>query len=350
MLKQVLKNRLEGVLVNTSADADGIYWTTGNNRHSTRILTNANLVRMSDGKLGFNSRAKKKQLESIDRLVRALGVLQDRRDFRDKKNQVSNYDGKTEALNVYNFAVGMPEYKNQIEIMLNVLQDHVIMNYKGEKTGYVNGDGYMREGGNIMENGEKGIGKILEKENYMPAYKPGTLELKDEYKYTREAFNEDGTLKTGDLSAFINKDNIGLETFQVFDVVNGKTEGSNAIHHLNLKVQDTINKTHGNYSAMDSQVLMNNDWGRFVMSFKRHAPELINQRFGTFGTDIVQGKSEYEGRLRRLLKNPGAAGVFASTLLLTHFGPLIALAGLGIGAFGFIAQKNGSKIFLEWRK
>ena len=300
---------------------------------------------MSDSKLGFTSRRKKQQLKSIDELVRRLGILQDRRDFRDKKNQVSNYDSWTEPFGVYNFAVGMPEYKNQIEVMLNVLQDHVIMNYKGERVGFVNGDGYMREGGNISETGEKLNGKIIDKGNFMPAYKEGTLELKDEYKYTKEAFNEDGSLKEGDLSAFINKDNIGLETFQVFDVVEGKAEASNAIHHLNLKIQDTINKTHGNYSAMDSQVFMSNDWGRFVMSFKRHAPELINQRLGSFGTDIVQGKGKYEGRLRRLLRNPGATGIFASALLLTHFGPLIALGGLGIGSFAFIAQKMGVRYF-----
>ena len=43
---------------------------------------------------------------------------------------------------------------------------------------------------------------------------------------------------------------------------------------------------------MDSQVILGNNWGRFLMSFKRHTAEHINQRFGTFGNDIIQGKTK----------------------------------------------------------
>ena len=107
-----------------------------------RILNGANLFRLSNGKLDFIARKKAAQLKSIDMLVQRLGILQDRRDFRDKKkNQVSAYDKYKYLLDPYNFAVGVPEYQNQITVMLNVLQSYDIKNYKGESIGFVNGDG-----------------------------------------------------------------------------------------------------------------------------------------------------------------------------------------------------------------
>ena len=324
--KAGVKNRIEGVLANSAADAHGILWKTGSDRHSVRILNGANLFRLSDGKLDFAARKKAAQLKSIDMLVQRLGILQDRRDFRDKKNQVSAYDKYKDILDPYNFAVGMPEYQNQITVMLNVLQSYDIKNYKGESIGFVNGDGILRQDGEIVDTGV-----------YLPAYHPGTLELRDEYKYTSEAFNEDGTLKDNiNLNDYINKDNIGFETFEVFEVNKGVAEGSNAIHMLNLRIQDSINKTQGNYSSMDSQVILGNNWGRFLMSFKRHTAEHINQRFGTFGNDIIQGKTKYEGRYVPLFRNPGALTVFGSALTGITFGPLIAgyVGGAGLLYWG----------------
>ena len=338
--KAGLKNRVEGILANSAADAQGILWETGSDRYSVKILNGANLFRLANGKLDFAARKKAEQLRSIDMLVKRLGVLQDRRDFRDKKNQVSRYDRNKDLFDVYNFAVGIPEYQNQITVMLNVLQGYRIKDYRGNDIGFVNGDGIIREGG-------KEDGKIIDTMSYLPAYEPGTLKLKPEYKYTAEAFDENGILRKDiNLNNYINKDNIAFETFQVFDVNNGVAEGSNAIHMLNLKVQDAINKTQGNYSAMDSQVIMGNNWGRMLMSFKRHTPEHINQRFGTFGTDIIQGRAKYEGRYRPIFRNPGAASVLLSTLAMVSMGPQIAafVAGAGILHWG------ANQVYNKWYK
>ncbi len=312
--KSGLKNRIEGAVMNSIIDAEGTKWTRGNNRNSTRILSLANIFRLSNGKLDNIARKKALQLKTINQLVQRLGVLQDRKDFRDKKNQVSAYDKYKDFLDVYNFAIGMPEYRNQVEIVLNILQDQKITNYKGETVSFVNGTGIVKDS----------EGRVIETGQYMSAYIPGTLTLKDEYKYTAEAFNEDGTLKDNiNLNDYINMDNIGYETFQVFDAIGGKTEGSNAIHLINEKIQDTINKTQGNFSSMDSILVMRSTLGRFAMFFKRYLPELVNQRFGTFGNDIIQGKYKSEGRYRVLFRNPGALGVLASTVATVFFGPLI---------------------------
>ena len=334
--KSGLKNRIEGAMMNSIMDAEGSLWSRGNNRHSTRILGMANIIRLSEGKLDFLAKKKALQLKTIDQLVRKMDVLQDRKDFRDKKNQVSFYDKYKEPFNIYNFAVGMPEYKNQVTVVLNVLQDYTIKNYKGEEKAFVNGTGIVKD-----ENGN-----VVETEQYMTAYKPGTLELKDEYKYTAEAFNEDGTLKTGiDLNKYINSDNIGFETLQVFDVVEGKSEGSNKVHAMNKKIQDSIKRTQGNFSSMDSVMVMSNNWGRAAMFFKRYLPEMINQRIGTNSNDITQGKFKSQGRYHVLFRNPGALGIFASSVATIGFGPLIGGMALSTAFLPIIMKIISNKWF-----
>lgn len=334
-VKAGIRNRIEGLIVNTAVDAEGIIWTTGNNRRSTKILAGASLFKMSDGKLDFVSRKKAQQLRTIDLLVKRFDILQDRKDFRDKKNQVSAYDKFKDFWDVYNFAVGLPEYSNQVEIMLNILQDFKIKNYKGEPIGLCNGDGIIKDSN----------GKVIDTHNYMPAYYPGTLDLKPEYKYTAEAFNEDGTLKDDiNLNDYINMDNIALETFEVSDVVGGVAEGSNAVTALSLKIEDSI-KIQGNFSNMDSILAMNNDWGRFIMVYKRFLPELVNQRLGVSGRDIIQGRNRTEGRHRVLFRNPGALGIFASTAALIAFNPAVASVVLASGLIPFAFQRVANKWF-----
>ncbi len=334
--KSGLKNLIEGSVINIITDAEGIKWPRGSNRYSNRILTLANTFRFSNGKLDFIARKRAAQLKTIDELVKKLGVLQDRKDFRDKKNQVSAYDKYKDFLDVYNFAVGMPEYIIQVAIVLNILQGQTIKNYKGEEAKFVNGSGIVKDKN----------GRIIDTENFMTAYIPGTLKLKPEYRYTAEAFNEDGTLKDNiDLNKYINTDNIGYETFQVFNVADGKAEGKNTIHLLNVKIQDSINKTQGNFSNMDSILIMKNTWGRFAMIFKRYLPELINQRFGTFGNDIIQGQFRSEGRYRVLFRNPGALGIFSSTVATAFFGPLIGGITLSTAFLPYLTKRLSNKWF-----
>ena len=334
-IKAGIRNRIEGAIVNTAVDAEGIRWTTGNLRKASNILAGANLIKMSNGKLDFVSRKKAEQLRTVDLLVRRFDILQDRKDFRDKKNQVSAYDKFKDFWDVYNFAVGLPEYSNQVEIMLSILQDYKIRDYKGNEIGFCNGDGVIKD-----ENG-----KIIDTHNYMPAYIPGTLTLRPEYKYTKEAFNENGTLRTDiNLDDYINKDNISFETFEVSDVSEGAAEGTNAALALSMKISDSI-KIQGNFSNMDTILAMGNDWGRFVMAFKRFLPELINQRFGKSGKDIIQGRDKTEGRYRVMFRNPGALGVFASGIALMMFGPAIGGITLASGLIPFAFQRVSNKWF-----
>mgnify|MGYP003528288822 CR=1 FL=1 len=108
-----IKNRIDGLVNNVIRDAEGIMFTKGNMKNSERILTGANLLRFSNGKLDFINRKKAAQMKTLDMLVQQFGILQDRKDFRDKKNQVSSYDKYKEPLNLYNWSINMPEYHNQ---------------------------------------------------------------------------------------------------------------------------------------------------------------------------------------------------------------------------------------------
>ena len=332
-IKSGIKNRLDGLVNNVIRDTEGIMFTKGNMRNSERILTGVNLLRFSNGKLDFLNRKKAAQMKTLDLLVQQFGILQDRKDFRDKKNQVSSYDKYKEFLNVYNWSINMPEYHNQISLMLSIMQDIKVKDKDGNEVALCNGTGMT------LKNG-----KLVNECDYFPIYKPGTTQLKEEYKYTKEAFSEDGSLRTDiDLSQFINKENIGFETFEVDDV----NLENNKVHAFSKKVQDTINKTQGNFSSMDTQLVMNSVMGRFAMVFKRYLPELINQRFGTIENDIVQGKDKYEGRFRVLGRNPGALAITSTVLMGTTFGPIGALmaAGLSTTILPFLLKNYSQRWF-----
>ena len=332
-IKSGIKNRIDGLVNNVIRDAEGIMFTKGNMKNSERILTGANLMRFSNGKLDFINKKKAAQMKTLDMLVQQFGILQDRKDFRDKKNQVSSYDKYKESLNLYNWSINMPEYHNQISLMLSIMQDVKIKDKDGNEVSYCNGTGMDLKDG-----------KLVNEFNYFPAYKPGTTELRDEFKYTKEAFNADGSLRTDvDLKQFINKENIGFETFEVDDV----NLENNKVHAFSKKVQDTINKTQGNFSSMDTQLVMNSVMGRFAMVFKRYLPELINQRFGTIENDIVQGNDKYEGRFRILGRNPGALAITSTVLMGVSFGPIGAAiaAGLSTTILPFLLKNYSQRWF-----
>ena len=315
--KSGIKNRIDGLIMNMIRDAEGYHWTEGNLKHSSRILSFSNLIRIGNGKLDFINKKRAEQLKTLDMMMERMDILQDRKDFRDKKDKTSTFGQHKDLFKPYNLAVGLPEYKNQMEIALSIMQDVKIKSAFGVETGLCNGTGIM-----LDENGQK-----VDDNNFFPAFKPGTLELKDEYKYTAEAFDENKKLRTDiDVSIFINKENIGYETFELI-----KEDANNKVHQLASTINQVISRTQGNFSNLDTIMMMNSVWGRMAMMFKRYMPEHFNQRWGSMDADIITGKKAYEGRYRVIMRNPGALGIAASAALFIGAGPLFGLPALGVG-------------------
>jgi len=286
-------NRVDGLFANTIRDRMGDYWSSGNLKHSKRFMALANINKFAGEKLSIENKQKALQMKSFQLLLDELSLFQDKKNELDRKDKESKFDSWKEKLNIFQFAVDNPEFKNQGEIVLSMLMDTYIKDNEGKEYRFFDGSGF-------------------------PAYKPGTLTLADNFK---------------------NEENNGWEDFHI----NTENPSFNQFFVQKLKIEDTIKKTQGNYASLDSIQILDNNWGKFMMLFMRWMPEHVNQRFGTRSVDIVQGKKKIAGRYRGLLNNAGATGIFGSVALGISFGPIGALVGASAAIIPFVIQKWYSK-------
>lgn len=288
-----LFNRSEGMFSNMIRDNMGDYWTSGNLKYAKRFMALANINKFAGDKLSLESKQKALQMKTYQSLLDELALFQDKKNELDRKDKESKFDSWKEKLNIFQFAVDNPEFKNQGEIVLSMLMDTIIYDNNGTAYKFFDGSGF-------------------------PAYKPGTLELRDEFK---------------------NEQNKGWEEFNI----NTQNPEFNQFFVQKLKIEDTIKRTQGNYASLDSIEILDSNWGKFMMLFMRWMPEHVNQRFGTRSVDIIQGKKKIAGRYRGLLKNAGATGVFGSIVLGIGFGPVGLALGAGASIIPFVIQKWYSK-------
>lgn len=286
-------NRVDGFFANTIRDNMGDYWTSGNLKFAKSFLALANINKFAGDKLSLESKQKAQQIKTYQLLLDELALFQDKKNELDRKDKESKFNKYGEKFNIFQFAVDNPEFKNQGEIVLSMLMDTMILDNNGVAHKFFDGSGF-------------------------PAYKAGTLELRDEFK---------------------NEANQGWEDFHI----NTQNPEFNQFFVQKVKIEDTIKRTQGNYATLDSIQILDSNWGKFLMLFMRWMPEHVNQRFGSRSVDIIQGKKKIAGRYRGLLGNAGATGVFASIALGIGFGPVGALLGLSATIIPFVVQKWFSK-------
>ena len=282
-------NRTDGMFANMIRDNMGDYWTRGNLKYAKRFLSLANINKFAGEKLSLQSKQKLLQMNTYQKLLDELALFQDKKNELDRKDKESRFNEWKEKLNIFQFAVDNPEFKNQSEIVLSMLMDTIIKDNNGNEYKFFDGSGF-------------------------PAYKPGTLELRDEFK---------------------NDENLGWENF----ALNDNNPSFNKFFVQKLKIEDTIKKTQGNYASLDSIKVLDNNWGKFLMLFMRWMPEHVNQRFGSRSIDIIQGKKKIAGRYNGLLRNAGATGVFGSLALGIAFGPAGLIAGSSAAILPFVLKR-----------
>lgn len=291
-------NRSEGMFSNMIRDNMGDYWTRGNLRYAKRFLLLGNINKFAPDKLSLSSKKKAAQLNTLQKLLDELALFQDKKNELARKDKESKFDKWNNKFNIFQFAVDNPEFKNQGEIVLSMLMDVTIKDVNGKEFKFFDGTGF-------------------------PAYKPGTLELRDEFK---------------------NEENQGWQDF----AINDNNVNFNQFFVQKLKIEDTIKRTQGNYASLDSIKFLDNNWGKFLMLFMRWMPEHVNQRFGKRNVDIIQGKKKIIGRYRGILNNAGATGVFASFALGIGLGPYGAIAGATAAIVPFILKRvYGKYVYKE---
>lgn len=280
-------NRAEGMFSNMIRDNMGDFWTRGNLKHAKRFLVFSNINKFAPDQLSIQSKQKMLQMQTYTQLLGELALFQDKKNELDRKDKESRFNAWKDKLNIFQFAVDNPEFKNQSEIVLSMLMDVTIKDNNGKEHKFFDGSGF-------------------------PAYKPGTIELRDEFK---------------------NEENQGWQDFSINDNVE-----MNNFFVQKVKIEDTIKRTQGNYASLDSIMIHDSNWGKFIMLFMRWFPEHINQRFGVRNTDIIQGKSKIVGRYRGILGTPGPAAIFATVALGVGLGPTAMGIGAGLTILPFVAK------------
>lgn len=283
-----LFNRLEGKITNIINDITGRYWTPGNNSHSERFLALANMMKFAGDKISSLHKNHYLQLKTLQQLVDEFNILQDRKNELEKRDKESTYGKIKSKFNPYALAVDNPEFKNQVTIMLNILQDLMVKDNNGVEHKFFD---------------PKTMGFTI--------YKPGTLEIKPEFA--------------------IYNQNWSTFNFNDTDVLD------NDFFLYKERISSAVSELQGNYSNVDSVKIHQKKgvgglrWGKILMLYMRWLPAHINQRFGKRNVDFIQGTQKQIGRFRGLLRNTGSAATYVGLSATILYGPGMAfLAGIPI--------------------
>ena len=253
-------NRTEGIHTNSLLDSTGEYWTPGNDIKSKKALqfTNANHY------AGKYNRFLPQETNDFNRQFKKL--LEHFSSIQDKRNELERADDVVNmSFSIKTFDFGKmlmawsqerPEFKNQGQVILNMLQDLVI-----EKDGEVIQffDGYNFNG--LIENSD------------------GSISLHPDFQSEFESLSSDKMLKEYSTIATI------------------------------------LNRVHGNYDSNDTLLYKGTLEGRLAGQFKGWLGAHIMQRYtetqheGQLNIDLATGKLRQDGRHIKFLKNhPWLAG------------------------------------------
>ena len=285
-------NRLEGILTNLTNDADGKFWKRGNYDVSRKFMTGANFLKLAPERIGLLHKNHYLQLQTFQHLVEELGLIQDRKNEIERQNLKHNKLHK--YTNVFAFAIDNPEFKNQTEILLSILQDIKVKDNNGVEHPFFDS-----------------------KTMSFTLYKPGTTELKDEFK---------------------NDNNKQWENFLY------EEDGKNQLYLVKERATDAISQIQGNYSDVDSIRARHHkssggvNWGVIFSAYMRWFPSQVNQRFG-YRKSYLHVVEEQKGRWHILKDSPYVGGAYFSTMLSLTLGPGAIITSLpfviGLGKMAY---------------
>jgi hypothetical protein len=281
-------NRMEGVITTDLMDATGEYWPTGNNNKSERFLGFSNLLNfLNKGLKFFGAKEMEsigKQLKIYREVIERLGGVQDRASELEKAAKQKNSLDTLRTV-VFSWSVDLPEFKNQGQSALNVLQDFYVTDKNGNQHQFFDG-----------------------KEFAMFDFIDDKLVLKKD---------EQGEV--------------------LFDVDINEFFESQEISNITSRIQNTIAHVNGNYFQYDNMKIKDHLAGRAGTIFKTWFPEHWQQRWGAdqkegeFNINVAQRKQKQGGRYTITAKS-------TPELLAAHLAGLWGIRAGGaltiIGAYG----------------
>jgi len=238
-------NRVEGKHSSMIMDLTGKYWTKGNIDKANEIMAFANLKKILASRLSIKFKKRKQTIEIFDLLLSRLGTLQDRKN--ELQRNVDSSEFNAESLNLFKWAVDMPEFKNQGSIILALMIDTKIKDNQGIEHSLLDEKTKEFTPFDIID---------------------GVLKIKPEFE---NSFSLQG----------------------------------NEMIKLISKIEDTVSHSQGNYNRYDIMLAKGDIYGRAYTLFMTWFPEQMNQRFGTGGEDnynLFTGKKRGDGRFVAALK------------------------------------------------
>ena len=291
-------NRVEGKNSALIMDATGKLWTQGNVHAANSFLQFANFINFLPERLTPEQNKKINELKKLRLFLKYTNLIQDRKNELDKNENSSKVD-LSQLTDIYQFAVGLPEFKTQGSVFLAVLMDIKIQDDKGNFVAIFDGQGFPAHN---ME-GEK-------------------LVLKPEFRSPSNISN--------------------WENFKV-DEINLK---NNQYLLTRNKIQNAISRSQGNYDNLDVIDATKNIWGRAMTLFTKWLPEHYMQRFSSGKNfDLVTGKSSIKGRYRYLWANNPALLSTGVISLFTAFGMTPVTGLIGLGFTGVVIAKYFKDIY-----
>ena len=303
-------NRMEGVITTSFMDSMGEYWKPGSNRKSERFLAFANTLNSLD-KIVPLPGSTTNNLKAFREIVFRLGGFQDRSQEAEKiaKNRNETLDRFKNI--IFAWSVDKPEFKNQGQTALNVMQD----TYITDKNGVIH----------PFFNGNTGEFSMFE-------FKDNGLEIRKD-ENGESLFNEN------------------IEEF--FE--------SNIMSEMSTRIQFTIAKVNGNYMEHDirraQEVLLLKAATMFKTWFFEHWQQRYQagQKEGEFNINPATGKQVQAGRYiaglegspyTTLLHITGMHGIkLGGFMALMPFLGIVPVAVTGVvgAAMASVLSKNVNK-------
>lgn len=280
-------NRWQGMNDNGLADVTGHYWTSGNLSKSQRFLNLSNLINYGESTLTpkkslmlINNIVPEKKIEEmkkLQKLTRVLGM------------KIFSEDGRTTLSDIImSWSIKAPEFKNQMEIFLSLMQDMKIKDVDGNDHQLFDGE-------------------------QLTAYElvDGKLQLKDKFR---------------------TDDNILM--YEKF--VKGSS-GENPMAEFVAKHYKALSHIQNNFDNNDVTTTANNLLLSTFAMLKKWIVSGWQQRMDSGkGRDVTFNKKKKEGRYRTGMRRVGAGISFVAGNMGLAMG-----FGAGVGTLGIMGAGVG---------
>lgn len=322
-----IKNRAAGMSQTMSVAASKRFDFNLNQYHAARRFLRGVNTRQYISKLGWtrNERNPKYvQVRMLEELVSNLELQQNRADELALEAQFNSNTTTNRIENIKNFfmdfSMNNPERHNQLEIAVAVMMNTKVKDAQGNEHQLFD-----------------------EKGSRFNIYKPGTLELKDEF---RTPENE-----------------VMWEKFQTYKDEASGQQTSDSIA-MTTKIRGAIEQTQGNYNNNDIIMLQNSVAGKIATMYTRYFYENTNLQFGQHFIDLRTGEMNIKGRKINMLEHAPttmtylmsswALPIIAGATVFTALNPWIAgvLGISGAIGLGYAIKAKQFKLdsFASWKE